>query len=340
MTVNLPCFRTLRVSLLASALAAAAPLASAATHAAVSPVFSLDLRTTLPSRLVNVSTRGLVRPGEALTPGFVMAGPGGKQLVIRAIGPSLTGFGVAGVLADLRLDVIRAGATSALMSNENWGGNPALAAAFGAVGAFALGATSLDAAVQGTFPVDAYTVRTVPSGAATAGIALTEVYDADARTAAARLINVSTLGYVGTGANVLTAGFVIAGDLPLTVLIRAVGPGLSIFGVGERLADPHVALFAGSPPLTLASNDNWGGTAALRSAFAGTGAFALADSSRDAALLVALGPGSYTAVVSGVGDLTGNALVEVYEVPAGALAGTAIDGRAAVRASTGGPGPQ
>ena len=288
--------------------------AHAATYSAVSPVFSLDLRTSFPSRLVNVSTRGMVRPGEALTPGFVMTGPGRKLLVIRAIGPALAGFGVAGALSDTRVDVIRAGATSAMMSNDNWGGTPALTEAFVSVGAFPLNATSLDAAIQATFPVDAYSVRTSPSGAATSGLALAEVYDADSSTAAAKLINVSTLGFVGTGANVLTAGFVIAGDLPMMLLIRAVGPGLNPFGVSEQLTDPHLAVFASNPQTVVASNDNWGGTAALKSAFAATGAFVLSDTSRDAALVVQLQPGSYTAVVSGVGDTTGNALVEVYDV--------------------------
>jgi len=301
--------------------------AHAATYSAVSAVFTVDLRTSLPSRLVNVSTRGMVRPGEALTPGFVMTGPGRKQLVIRAIGPALAGFGVAGALSDTRLEVIRAGSTDAMMSNDNWGGTPALRDAFVAVGAFPLIATSLDAAVQATFPVDAYSVRTSPAGAASSGIALAEVYDADSDPTAAKLINVSTLGFVGTGANVLTAGFVIAGNLPMTLLIRAVGPGLSPFGVNERLADPHLGVFSASPQTVVASNDNWGGTAVLKAVFAAAGAFVLPDTSRDAAMVVQLQPGSYTAVVSGVGDTTGNALVEVYDVATPPVEAAASTGR-------------
>ena len=75
-----------------------------------------------------------------------------------------------------------------------------------------------------------------------AGIALAEIYDADSPTSFAQLVNVSTLGFVGSGENVLTAGFVISGTTSKRLLIRAVGPGLISFGVGDILADPQVAV--------------------------------------------------------------------------------------------------
>jgi hypothetical protein len=130
-----------------------------------------------------------------------------------------------------------------------------------------------------------------------------------------QLANVSTRGFVGTGANALVPGFVIGGGGPLQLLIRAVGPGLAPFGVTGVLADPQITVVSQGGGTSIAANDNWGGDTTLRSAFAAAGAFGLALDSRDAAVLVRLPPGGYTVVVSGVGNTTGTALVEIYDVP-------------------------
>ena len=132
-----------------------------------------------------------------------------------------------------------------------------------------------------------------------------------------RVIQVSTRGQVGVGSDILISGFVIDGTSPKTVLVRAVGPTLGAFGVTNALADPQVAIYGSASATTpLASNDNWAGEANLAAASAASGAFALANTtSKDAALLVTLAPGTYTARVSGVGSTTGTALLEIYEVP-------------------------
>lgn len=131
------------------------------------------------------------------------------------------------------------------------------------------------------------------------------------------LVNVSTRGRVGRGDDVLIAGFVIDGPEPKRVLIRGVGPTLSDHGIAAPLSDPQVHLYNAAQQL-VASNDNWpddaAGSAALISAAAQTGASPLRGASRDAALLVRLEPGVYTAVVSGVEGAEGIALAEVYEV--------------------------
>jgi len=159
------------------------------------------------------------------------------------------------------------------VSNDDWGGGATLSNAFAGVGAFALPAGSRDAAVQGDFPINAggYTVRVLAAGAATSGVALAEVYDADSDAAPARLINVSTLGFVGTGDNVLAPGFVIRGTTSKQLLIRAIGPGLASFGVGGLVSDPQFAVFAAGQSVALAANNDWGGTVALRAAFAAAG---------------------------------------------------------------------
>ena len=129
-------------------------------------------------------------------------------------------------------------------------------------------------------------------------------------------MNASTRAYVGTGSAVLIPGFTVSGTGMLKLLIRAVGPTLANFGVSDVLARPTITLYAGST--ALATNDNWSSAAnapELASTASAVGAFALNADSKDAALLVSLPAGAYTAVVSGVGGATGTALVELYAVP-------------------------
>jgi hypothetical protein len=141
---------------------------------------------------------------------------------------------------------------------------------------------------------------------------IAEVYDATPSAAftatTPRLLNVSVLKNIGAG---LKAGFVIAGSGTKTVVIRAIGPSLGIFGVTGTVSNPRLRLFRAQDEIN--ANDNWGGGAELIEAFIKTGAFQLPAGSLDAALKVALPPGEYTVEVTGV-DGTGRALVEVYEM--------------------------
>jgi hypothetical protein len=261
------------------------------------------------SYLANLSVRTAAGSGaQTLIVGFAVSG-GSKPLLVRGVGPALSAFGVGGVLADPRLDLFRSGNTAAIASNDNW--DASAAATFNAVGAFALTNGSRDAALVTTLDAGSYTAQVGSTGGAT-GITLVELYDAAAGNGA-KLSNVSARSQVGTGAEILVAGFNIAGTGPRTLLIRAVGPGLSPFGVTGVLADPKLELFRANATAAFASNDNWESSAAAT--FTQVGAFNLPAGSRDAVLLVTLEPGSYTAQVSGVGGTTGVALVEVYDVP-------------------------
>lgn len=274
------------------------------------------------SRLINLSTRGIVGAGERmLIAGFVIQGTEPKPVLIRAVGPTLGTLGVTGVVADPVLELF-AGATSTT-TNDNWGtaaNATTIAATAARVGAFTLPATSADAVILTTLAPGNYTAQVRGAGAST-GVGIVEIYDASEGPAPTKLINVATRGEVGTGGNILIAGFYVGGDQPKQVLIRAAGPGLTAFGVGNALADPRLQLFAGA---TMRSeNDNWGtpigagsaDAAQIAAASAHVGAFAFAAGSRDAVLLVTLPPGAYSAQVSGAGTTTGIALVEVYEVP-------------------------
>ncbi len=152
---------------------------------------------------------------------------------------------------------------------------------------------------------------------------------------AARLANLSTRGVVGTGGDIMIAGFVIGGTEPKTMLVRAAGPALAGFGVAGALADPVLTL-RNSANVVVAANDNWetsANLAALSAASARLGAFAFPAGSRDAAVLVTLPPGSYTAAINGAGDTTGNALVEVYDADSGAISAS----RRLVNLATRGP---
>ena len=274
---------------------------------------------TANAHLVNLSARASAGAGSnALTAGFLTSG-GTKQILVRGIGPALANYAVANFLPDPQLTLFNA-TSVALAANTGWGttpgGSAALTAAFSQTGAFALPANSADSALLLPIPAGAYSAQVGSLSGAT-GIALAEIYDADTGAPAAHLTNVSARANTGAGSQLLTAGFTIAGTTSETVLIRAIGPTLgSAYGVAGALALPTLSVFAAGATTASATNTVWGGTAALKAAFAQVGAFSLASNSNDSALILTLPPGAYTAQVGGVGGTTGVALVEVYDLPA------------------------
>ena len=268
------------------------------------------LTVVSPSRLINLSVRAQAGSGaRTLIVGFVTAGSATKQLLIRGAGPSLLPFGIGDALLDPRLELFGNGA--AVGENDNWSGTAVLSNAFGRLGAFAFANDSKDAAMLASLEPGAYSVHLSGPGATT-GVALVELYDADRERGGTEVINASVRNFVGTGSNALIAGLVIAGDTAKTLLIRGVGPTLSLFNVPGVLADPIVSLYNGDT--LVAENGDWGGGETLASAFAKAGAFGLPAASLDSALLVTLQPGAYTVRVSGAGATTGVAILEVYEI--------------------------
>ncbi len=264
------------------------------------------------SRLTNVSVRTTAGTGaNILIVGFTLGG-GGKNVLLRAVGPTLGTFGVPGTLDDPRLALFNA-ASAQTHQNDDWGGGAALTSAFDAVGAFRLPAASKDAVLLNYLAAGGYTAQ-VSGAAGTSGVVLLEAYDSDAGSPLARYTNLSARNQVGTGGNILIVGFNITGNGPKNLLIRAVGPGLAQFGVTGTLADPQLAIFNSSGTQTN-QNDDWGGGAALAATFTSVGAFNLPAASKDAALSITLQPGSYTAQVSGIANSTGVALAEIYELP-------------------------
>lgn len=254
----------------------------------------------------------------SFTVGFVVGGvgtQGTKPLLVRAAGPSLASFGVPSPHPDPRLELYAGG--NKIAENDNWGGGASIGSASTAVGAFPFASgNSRDAALfQSDVARGDSSVRVFGTGGAT-GAVIAEIYDASSAenftASTPRLINVSVLRSLNAGAT-LNAGFVLGGQTAKTILIRAVGPGLAPLGLANTFADPQLSLFRRGTAAAVASNDNWNGDPALRTAFTGVGAFSLPDGSRDAALVQTLNPGDYTAQVAGAGS--GSLLLEIYEVP-------------------------
>ncbi len=272
------------------------------------------------SHISNLAIRA--QAGDAdktLIVGFQIGGTGtsgAKPILLRGVGPTLAQFGVTGTLTDPGLKLYDG--RNKIDENDNWAGNPQITSIGTQVGAFPFTNNSTkDAALyRPNFNAGSSSVW-ITSGGGDTGVALAELYDATPSATftatTPRLTNVSARTQVGTGNDMLFAGFTISGTAFKTVLIRAVGPTLGLFGVSGTLANPQLELFNGSTKIF--ENDDWGGDATMTNAFSSVGAFPLPNTSRDAALLVTLAPGSYTVQVRGAGTTTGVALVEVYEVP-------------------------
>ncbi len=267
--------------------------------------------------LANLSSRSRVGAGEqTLISGFVIQGTAPRVVLLRGVGPALGAFGVRDALANPRMKLYRG--SQLVAENDDWEadlGGAALAAVFGRVGAFPFAGGSADAALALSLAPGNYTLQI--SNLTTEGTALAEIYDADvgAQTGASRLANISTRGMVGAGESQLIGGFVVRGNVPKRVLVRAVGPGLAAFGAAGVLADPRLTVVQAAQ--IIAQNDDWAtvGVAAITAANQAAGAFALGPDSKDAALVLTLLPGAYTAQVTGAAAGTGVVLLEIYELP-------------------------
>lgn len=293
----------------AAALGQAGLYSVTATNSAGSITSNGALLTIIPrpaSRISNLSVRTPLANGQSLIVGFVVKDS--AALLLRAVGPTLGAFGLTGVMADPRLAVYRGSAIVA--QNEDWGGTSELSATSASVGAFALPAGSRDAALR--YSTEGGSRSLLVSGNNGGGIVLVELYDSGGNEAS-RLANVSARNHVGQGDDILILGFVVSGSADKRLLIRGIGPTLSSFGVTGALSDPRLVIYSTRSSTAVASNDNW--DSSLSSSFDAVAAFRLSPGTLDAALITTLPPGAYTAQLSGVNNSTGEALVEIYELP-------------------------
>jgi uncharacterized delta-60 repeat protein len=276
------------------------------------------------SRPINASSRGYVITGQPIFMGFVIKGTQPKTVLLRAVGPGLSAFGVGGVLSNPVLQLYDSNGNQ-LLQNNGWANSSGLVATFASVGAFPFAAGSADAAAVATLAPGAYTIQ-VQDGTGYGGIALAEVYDANIAQlpTLAAFGNMSARGH-SVGPNPLIQGFVINGTAPVNLLVRGIGPGLLSLGVTDALTNAIVGVYDSNGNL-LAQNNGWGSPVTIVSSLpaaspatiaataASVGAFALATGSLDSAVIVTLPPGLYTVQVSG-GTASGSALAEIYLLP-------------------------
>jgi cyclophilin family peptidyl-prolyl cis-trans isomerase len=273
--------------------------------ASVSQQFTVNV-IAAPGRPVNLSTRMQVGTGDnALIAGFIMSGSAPKRLAIRAMGPST---GLSGAIVDPTLELHNAGGTIA--TNDNWQ-------------AAANKQDIIDFGLAPGSPTESVILTTVPSdpnGMAytavmrgrfnTTGLGVVEVYDLDSGPGST-LLNISTRGQVGADPNALIGGFILGGSESKKILVRAIGPSLTAFGVPNALTNPTLELRDQNATL-IDSNDDWMNspqkTQIQNSGLAPT-------DPKESAVLQTLAAGQYTAIVHGVNGGTGVGSVEVYQLP-------------------------
>jgi hypothetical protein len=266
--------------------------------------FQRNLAPNPAPTLVNFSTRASVQTGQGVTiAGFILTGTDSKQVVVRGLGPTLTQYGVSGALADPTLQLVD-GSGKSIFINDNW--KETQQAGIQATGLAPH--NDAESAIRIALQPGNYTAILAGKNGAT-GVGLVEVYDIE-KSVSSALTNVSTRGFVGTDQNVMIAGFITEGGNGSTqVVVRGLGPTLTQFGVSGALADPALTLVDSNGNI-VRGNNNWKDSQQV--AIQATG---LAPSDDlEAAIIVTVAPGNYTAILSGNGGGTGIALVEVYKL--------------------------
>jgi hypothetical protein len=245
---------------------------------------------------------------DALIGGMIATGTANKRVIVRAIGPSLIPFGVPGALANPTLDLFQG--STLLSSNDDWN-NSSQQAEIANTGLAP--SSNLESAIIWTLtPGQNYTAVVRGQNGGT-GVGIVEAYDLD-QAAASKLGNISTRGFVDVDDNVMIAGLIAgpSNGTALKILVRALGPTLSDFGVAGALANPTLDLVNASGTV-IRSNDNWKDDPQQRVAIEAAGLAPSHD--EEAALVETVAPGAYTAVVRGSERATGVGLVEAYNIP-------------------------
>jgi hypothetical protein len=289
------------------------------THAPTPTPTPTPIPTPTPATLGNISCRLQVGTTDrVMIAGFIVHGSSPKTVLIRSLGPSLSRFGVPGVLANPQLELHDA--TSLIGMNNDWQttqiGGVITSNQVTAIRNSGLAPTDpLESALIAALPPGNYTaiVRGVNN---TTGNALAEVYDLSANSGSL-LANISTRGFVQTADNVMIGGFIVVTQ-PTRVIIRAIGPSLTQFGVPAALANPTLELHDHTQAV-IGRNDDWqrteiGGIITSDQVTEIRNSHLAPTNPLESAIIATLQPGNYTAIVRGVNNTMGNALVEVYDL--------------------------
>jgi hypothetical protein len=241
--------------------------------------------------------------------GFIITGTGPKHVLLRAIGPSLTDSGVPNPLADPVLELHGPGAFVTI-TNDNWRDDPAQEALIIASGIQPT--NDLESAIDVILSPGTYTAIVSGKDNIT-GVGLFEVYDLSPA-APAKLANISTRAFVGSGSDVVIAGFILGENSGNdSIAVRGIGPSLTAQGVPDALADPILELRNGNGTL-LVSNNDWQDNPVQAAELIAAGLAPTND--LESGIATTLPPGTYTALLAGLDDGTGVGLVEVYDLGA------------------------
>ena len=278
---------------------------SAAGFAATDTNQIFTVSDLVPTSLGNISTRAFVQTGEnVMIGGFIVQGTGPKRVIIRAIGPELTQYGIADALANPRLE-LHNGTGALIATNDDWqttilGGIITSNQVSDIQNSGRAPTAASESAIVADLQPGNYTaiVRGVNN---TAGVALVEVYDLSPG-ASSSLGNISTRSFVQTGEHVMIGGFIVQGTGPKRVIIRAIGPELTQYGITDALANPRLELHNGTGAL-IATNDDWQ-TTILGGIITSNQVSDIQNSGRaptaasESAIIADLQPGNYTAIVA------------------------------------------
>jgi hypothetical protein len=257
------------------------------------------------AQLLNISTRLQVETGQDVAiAGFIITGSGPKRVAMRALGPSLESAGVTNVLKDPALELYGPSG-DLMMSNDNWRDDGSAAAELMTSGVAPT--NDSEAAIATMMGTVSYTAVMAGHDGGI-GKALVDVYDLQ-QSSSSRIANISTRGRVRPGDGVMIGGFILGkGSAPTRIIVRGIGPSLGP-AIADALTDPMLALHD-SNGVVIGSNDDW--QQQQRAEIEATGI--PPQDGREAAVVTQLGPGGYTAVLSGKNGGSGVGLVEVYDL--------------------------
>ena len=255
------------------------------------------------AQILQISTRGSVGTGDdVMIGGFIINGSTTKKVIIRAIGPSLGTSGIAGALGNPTLE-LHDSTGALLQSNDDWRTSQEQEI----IASHLAPTNNLESAIVADLAPGSYTAIVSGVGGGT-GIALVEIYDLEP--SSGKLANISTRAHVDIGDDVMIGGFIVKGPQSQKNVIRALGPSLAAYGVTGALANPTLDLYNSNGDLLIENDDYYSGRI-----YAVIGGYGLLPGSLyEPAIYFESAPGSFTAIVRGVGGTAGVGLIEIYAV--------------------------
>jgi hypothetical protein len=258
-----------------------------------------------PAQAINLSTRMQIQTGDSVAiAGFIIRGNTPKKVFVRGLGPSLSSFGLTGLLLDPLLQ-LRGSSGALIRQNDDWKDDQRSEIE----GTVFQPNDDRESVIVSTLPPGAYTALLTGVGGTT-GVCTIEVYDANLA-ADSEFANISTRGFVQAGNNVMIAGFGLGGSSnPADIAVRALGPSLTSSCLSNVLADPTLELHDANGTI-LVTNDDWMSDPVSATQLTANG-LSLPDPKESGIYTPLAPPGPFTAIVAGKNGGIGIGLVEIY----------------------------